>query len=83
MCNPERHIYGQLSNRHTSAQHKESDTIRPKGGVRQGDTISPKLNWENVKIGGEFLTNLRFVDDIILMRRNTTRTTTGATRTIR
>ena len=49
-------------------------------GVRQGDTISPKLftatlesifrrlNWENkgVKIDGEFLSNLRFADDIFL-----------------
>ena len=48
--------------------HKESEKIRIKRGVRQGDTISPKLftatvesifrrlNWENkgVKIDGEF-----------------------------
>ena len=74
--------------------HKESEKIRIKRGVRQGDTISPKLfpatlesifrrlNWENkgVKIDGEFLSNLRFADD---MHRNTTITTTDATRTIR
>ena len=60
--------------------HKESEKIRIKRGVRLGDTISPKLftatfesifrrlNWENkgVKIDGEFLSNLRFADDIFL-----------------
>ena len=60
--------------------HKESEKIRIKRGVGQGDTISPKLftatlesifrrlNWENkgVKIDGEYLSNLRFADDIFL-----------------
>ena len=60
--------------------NKESEKIRTKRGVRQWDTISPKLfkamlesifrrlNWENkgVKIDGEFLSNLRFADDIFL-----------------
>ena len=56
--------------------HKESEKIRIKRGVRQGDTISSptlesifrRLNWENkgVKIDGEFLSNLRFADDIFL-----------------
>ena len=60
--------------------HKESVKIRIKRVVRQGDTISPKLftttlesilrrlNWENkaVKIDGEFLSNLRFADDVYL-----------------
>ena len=60
--------------------HKESEKIRIKREVRQGDTISPKLfkatlesifrrlNWEHkgVKIDGEFLSNLRFADDIFL-----------------
>ena len=60
--------------------HKESEKIRIKIGVRQGDTISPKLftatlesifsrlklENEGVKIDGEFLSNLRFADDIFL-----------------
>ena len=64
----------------TVHMHKESEKIRIKRGVRQGDTISPKLftatlesifrrlNWENkgVKIDGEFLSNLRFANDIFL-----------------
>ena len=64
----------------TVHMHKESEKIRIKRGVRQGDTISPKLftatlesifrrlNWEKkgVKVDGEFLSNLRFADDIFL-----------------
>ena len=60
--------------------HKECEKSWIKTGVSQGDTISPKLftatlesifrrlNWENegVKIDGEFLSNLRFADDIFL-----------------
>ena len=60
--------------------HKDSEKIRIKRGVRQEDTISPKLftatlesifrrlNWENkgVKIDVEFLYNLRFADDIFM-----------------
>ena len=59
---------------------KQSEKIRIQRGVRQGDNIPPKLftatlesicrrlNWENkgVKIDGEFLSNLRFADDIFL-----------------
>ena len=60
--------------------HKESEKIRIKRGVRQGDNFSPKLftaalesisrrlNRENkgVKIDGEFLTNRRFADELFL-----------------
>ena len=64
----------------TVHMYKESEKIRIKRGVRQGDTISPKLftatlksifrrlNWEHkgVKIDGELLSNLRIADDIFL-----------------
>ena len=78
MVFPEHHTYTDSSV--TVHLHKESEKIRIKRGVRQGDTISPKLftatlesifrrlNWENkgVKIDGEFLSNLRFADGIFL-----------------
>ena len=61
--------------------HKTSDKIPIKKGVRQGDTISPKLftacleeifkklNWEGrgIKVDGEYLNNLRFADDIVIV----------------
>ena len=61
--------------------HKNTEKIKIEKGVRQGDTISPKLftacleeifrevNWEGkgLKINGEYLNHLRFADDIILV----------------
>ena len=60
--------------------HAETSKIPIKKGVRQGDTISPKLftacleeifrklEWRDkgIKIGDEYLNNLRFADDIVL-----------------
>ncbi|KAK6762035.1 hypothetical protein RB195_022940 [Necator americanus] len=54
-------------------------------GVRQGDTISPKLftaalqwimkslSWEErgIRVDGRFLSNLRFADDIVLFSSST------------
>ena len=70
-------LYGQFSD---STYSQKSEKSRIKIGVRQGDTISPKLftatldsilrrlNSENkgVKIDGEFISNLRFAYDIFL-----------------
>ena len=64
----------------TENMHKETEKIEIKRGVRQGDTIPPKLftvtldsifrrlSWENkgVNIEGDFLNNLRFADDIFV-----------------
>ena len=74
--NPERHTDSSV----TVHMHTESAKIRIKRGVRQEDTITPnlftatlesifrRLHWENkgVKVDGEFLSNLRFADDIFL-----------------
>ena len=60
--------------------HKESNKINIRRGVRQGDTISPKLftaafasifrrltlETRGLKIDGEYLSHLRFADDIFI-----------------
>jgi hypothetical protein len=65
----------------TTTLHKESDPIPIRKGVRQGDTISPKLftacledifrdlDWElkGIPINGKRLNNLRFADDVALI----------------
>ena len=94
MGNAERHIHGSLET--YSNLHKESDIIRIKRGVRQGDTTSPKLftatlesifrrlNLENkgVKIDGGFLSIYDLLM-IYVMPRNTTSVITDGTKTIR
>ena len=67
--------------------HKQGNAIPIRRGVRQGDTISPKLftacledifrklNWSKrgISIHGRKLNSLRFADDVALMRREPSR----------
>ncbi|PIK38581.1 endonuclease-reverse transcriptase [Apostichopus japonicus] len=64
--------------------HKESNKIPIRKGVRQGDTISPKLftaclehifkdiSWEDkgINVNGEKFNHLRFADDIVIIANN-------------
>lgn len=76
-------LFKNIQNKATSCirLHTNTETFKIERGVRQGDTISPKLftltlenifrelMWENkgINIDGQKLNNLRFADDIVLI----------------
>ena len=53
---------------HKESEKRQGDTISPKLFTATLESIFRRLNWENKgeKIDGEFLSNLRFADDIFL-----------------
>ena len=69
----------------TAHLHKESNKINSRKGMQQGDTISPKLftaalesifrrlTWQTrgLKIDGDYLSHLRFADDIVICGNTT------------
>lgn len=77
-----RHIYQNATS--FIRLHRDSEPFKLEKGVRQGDCISPKLftacleqifrelDWEEmgIKIDGEWLSNLRFADDIVLTSKD-------------
>ena len=71
--NPERHIHRQLSDStftQRECENQDQERVRRGGGAPShlGSSRQHWLTWENkgVKIDGEFLSNLRFADDIFL-----------------
>ena len=78
-----KYIYENATSQIITTQEK-ANKIKIKRGVKQGDSIFPKLfilamedmyrelNWQNkvILINGERLSHLRFADDITLMARN-------------
>lgn len=77
-------IYGNATFQVKIDEDTSTNKIQIRRGVRQGDTISPKLftlamedifktlQWENkgIRIDGNYLNHLRFADDIVIISSN-------------